>query len=259
MTDDAATLLATLPAWAFGFVLVMARIGSAITLLPGLGESQSPPMVRVGLALGVTVLLLPAIEPSVPPVPEVSAQAGFMIVAEVITGLWIGWLARLLVLALAVAGQFIAYMLGVANVLQPDADLGGLASPIEQLFAMVAPLIILITGLYAVPLAALAGSYKLIPPGTLLPAADTAETAVRAVAAAFALALRIASPFLLVAIVWHVATGLLARLVPRLQVYFGVMPAQILGGIALLAMLATSLLTAWQVSVRAGFASLPGL
>jgi flagellar biosynthesis protein FliR len=46
MTDDAATLLATLPAWAFGFVLVMARIGSAITLLPGLGESQSPPMVR---------------------------------------------------------------------------------------------------------------------------------------------------------------------------------------------------------------------
>ena len=256
MTDDAATLLATLPAWAFGFVLVMARIGSAITLLPGLGESQSPQMVRVGLALGVTVLLLPAIEPSVPPVPEVSAQAGFMIVAEVITGLWIGWLARLLVLALAVAGQFIAYMLGVANVLQPDADLGGLASPIEQLFAMVAPLIILITGLYAVPLAALAGSYKLIPPGTLLPAADTA---VRAVAAAFALALRIASPFLLVAIGWHVATGLLARLVPRLQVYFVVMPAQILGGIALLAMLATSLLTAWQVSVRAGFASLPGL
>jgi flagellar biosynthetic protein FliR len=93
----------------------------------------------------------------------------------------------------------------------------------------------------------------------MLPAADTAETAVRAVAAAFALALQIASPFLLVAIVWHVATGLLARLVPRLQVYFVVMPAQILGGIALLAMLATSLLTAWQVSVRAGFASLPGM
>jgi hypothetical protein len=38
-----------------------------------------------------------------------------------------------------------------------------------------------------------------------------------------------------------------------------VIPAQILGGIALFAMLATSLLTAWQVSVRAGFAGLPGL
>jgi hypothetical protein len=38
MTADDATLLATLPAWAFGFVLVMARIGGAITLLPGLAS-----------------------------------------------------------------------------------------------------------------------------------------------------------------------------------------------------------------------------
>ena len=58
-----------------------------------------------------------------------------MVVAEVITGLWIGWLARLLVLALPIAGQYIAYMLGIANVLQPDQELGGQATPIARLFA----------------------------------------------------------------------------------------------------------------------------
>ncbi len=83
--------------------------------------------------------------------------------AEVITGLWLGWLARLLVLALPVAGQFIAYMLGVANVLQPDPELGGQATPIARLFAIAAPLAILVTGLYALPLAALAGSYPADP------------------------------------------------------------------------------------------------
>jgi flagellar biosynthetic protein FliR len=92
----------------------------------------------------------------------------------------------------------------------------------------------------------------------MLPAADTTETAVRAAAATFALAIRLASPFLLVAIVWHVAIGLLARLVPRLQVYFVVMPGQILGGILMLAVLATSLLTAWELALRSGFAGLPG-
>ncbi len=181
-----------------------------------------------------------------------------MIAAEVITGLWLGWLARLLALALPIAGQFISYMLGVANVLQPDPELGGEATPIARLFAIVAPVAILVTGLYRLPLAALAGSYRLIPAGTLLPAADSAETAVRAVAAAFTLAVRLASPFLLVAIVWHVAIGLLARLVPRLQVYFVAMPGQILGGIVLLAVLATSLLSAWQAAVQSGFARLPG-
>jgi flagellar biosynthetic protein FliR len=258
MSADAADLLATLPAWAFGFVLVMGRIGAAIALLPGLGEAEPPAMLRVGLALGVTALLLPGMAPLIPPVPEAGLRAGLMIGAEVITGLWIGWLARLLVLALPVAGQFMSYMLGIANVLQPDPLLGGQATPIARLFALAAPLAILMSGLYALPLAALAGSYGLVRPGELLPAADTAETAVRAAAAAFALAVRLASPFLLVAIVWHVAVGLLARLVPRLQVYFVAMPGQILGGIALLAILATALLAAWQDSVRAGFASLPG-
>ena len=258
MNGDAAALLAGLPSWAFAFVLIMARVGAAMTLLPGLGEAEPPTMVRLGLSIGVTALLLPGIAPLVPPVPEAGLQAGFMIVAEVITGLWLGWLARLLALALPIAGQFISYMLGVANVLQPDPELGGEATPIARLFAIVAPVAILVTGLYRLPLAALAGSYRLIPAGTLLPAADSAETAVRAVAAAFTLAVRLASPFLLVAIVWHVAIGLLARLVPRLQVYFVAMPGQILGGIVLLAVLATSLLSAWQAAVQSGFARLPG-
>jgi flagellar biosynthetic protein FliR len=254
-----AALLASLPAWAFAFVLVTARVGAAVSLLPGLGEAAPPAMVRVGLALGVTILLLPSIAPAVPPVPEAGAQAALMVGAEVVTGLWLGWLAHLLALALPVAAQFIAYMLGIANVLQPDPFLGSQATPIARLFDIAAPLLILATGLYALPLAALAGSYQLIPPGEMLPAADTAETAARAVGTAFALAVRLASPFLLVSIVWHATTGLLARLVPRLQVYFVVMPGQIVGGIALLGILSGALLSAWLASVRAGFAGLPGL
>jgi hypothetical protein len=41
-------------------------------------------------------------------------------------------------------------------------------------------------------------------------------------------------------------------------VYFVVMPGQILGGIALLAVLAIAMLATWQAAVQAGFATLPG-
>jgi flagellar biosynthetic protein FliR len=259
VTEDAGTLLATLPSWAFAFVLVMGRVGAAIMLLPGLGEAEPPAMLRLGLALGVTALLVPGVEPSIPMVPESGIQAVLMVATEVIIGLWLGWLARLLVLALPVAGQFIAYMLGIANVLQPDPELGGQATPIARLFAIAAPLAILVTGLYAVPLAALAGSYRLVAAGAPLPSADATAIAIRTVTGSFTLALRLASPFLLASIVWHVATGLLARLVPRLQVYFIVMPGQILGGIILLAAVATAFLAAWQAALQSGFASLPGL
>jgi flagellar biosynthetic protein FliR len=251
--------LASLPAWAFAFVLVLGRIGAALTLLPGLGEASPPAMLRAGLAVGVTALLLPGIMPLIPQVPaDVPTVAG-MIAAEVVTGMWLGWLARLLVLALPIAGQFIAFMLGVSNVLVTDPELSGQSSALEQLFSLAAPLALLISGLYAVPLAALAGSYNVIAPGTLLPAGDGTELAVRAVGQCFALALELASPFVLAAIVWTVVIGLIARLVPNVPVYFVAMPGQILGGLALLAVLGGALMATWMDATTAGFARLPGM
>jgi flagellar biosynthetic protein FliR len=182
-----------------------------------------------------------------------------MVAAELLTGLWLGWLARLFALALPIAGQFIAYLLGLSTVLQPSADLGSQSTALSRLFELAAPLAILATGLYALPLTALAGSYRLVPPGTLLPAGDGAAAAVRTVGMVFALALRLASPFLLAGIVWHVAIGLMARLVPRLQIYFVAMPGQILGGLLLLAALSGVIVSAFLDAMRDGLAGLPGL
>jgi flagellar biosynthetic protein FliR len=92
-----------------------------------------------------------------------------------------------------------------------------------------------------------------------LPAGDGTLVAVRAVGQCFALALKLASPFLLAAIVWHVVLGLLGRLVPQLQVYFVALPGQLLGGLLLLAILVGAIITTWQGAVSAGFARLPGL
>ena len=251
--------LASLPDWAFAFVLVLGRIGAALTLLPGLGEASPPAMLRAGLAVGVTALLLPGIMPLIPHAPaDVPTVAG-MIAAEVVTGMWLGWLARLLVLALPIAGQLIAFMLGVSNVLVTDPELSGQSSALEQLFSLAAPLALLISGLYAVPLEALAGSYHVIAPGALLPAGDGTELAVRAVGQCFALALELASPFVLAAIVWTVVIGLVARLVPNVPVYFVAMPGQILGGLALLAVLGGAVMATWMDATTAGFARLPGM
>ncbi len=128
-----------------------------------------------------------------------------------------------------------------------------------RMFSLAAPVLVLSSGLYALPVSALAGSFRLIAPGALLPAPDGTETAVRAAAEAFALALRLAAPLVAASIIWHVATGLLTRLIPRVQVYFLALPGQILGGLLLLAVLSAALLGAWREAVEAGFAALPGL
>jgi len=258
MMDEAA-MLASLPGWAFALMLVVTRVGAAMALLPGIGESSAPAIVRAGLAFGIALLVLPSVAPLVPPVPDPGLAAAGMVAAEVVTGLWLGWLARLVVLALPIAGQIVSYLLGLSNVLQPDAEIGAQATAVAKLFDVAVPVLVLGSGLYVLPLAALAGSYTLIAPGALLPSADTAATAVSAVAKAFTLALQLAAPFLLASVVWTVAIGLLARLVPRLQVYFLAMPAQILGGLLLLALSIAGLLSAWQGAARGMLMSLPGM
>ena len=72
--------------WAFGLMLVLARVVGAIMLLPGLGEVAPPSMVRAGLALCVTLLLLPILLPDLPPAPEAGLQCGLMLAAEIATG-----------------------------------------------------------------------------------------------------------------------------------------------------------------------------
>ncbi len=259
MTGHDAALLAELPTWAFAFVLVLARVGCACMLLPGIGEVELPATVRAGFALAFSLMLLPVLAPLLPPAPADVAGAVAMVAAEVAVGLWLGWLARLAMLALPMAGQVIAGMTGLANVLQPDAQLGPQSSSLARMFSLAAPVAIMAAGLHALPLAALEGSYRTLPPGLALPSGDVAQVVVAAVGASFALALRLAAPFVLAGIVWNVALGLLTRLVPQLQIYFAAMPGQILGGFLLLGLLAGAVLTAWLEEVRTVFAGLPGL
>jgi flagellar biosynthetic protein FliR len=257
--DDVQTLLAQLPVWGFGLVLVFSRVGAACMLLPGVGEAELPGTVRLGFTMALTALLLPTLEPLLPPVPAGPLVIGGMVMAEIATGLWLGWLARMVVQALPVAGQFVASAVGLASVLQPDPELGAQSTALARLFSLAASVAVLVSGLYALPLAALAGSYRLIPPGTLLPVADSTAGVVAAVGEAFALAFRLAAPFVIAGLVWQAAMGLLARLVPNLQVFAASIPGQLLGGLALLALLVGGTVTAWQDTLRESLALLPGL
>jgi flagellar biosynthesis protein FliR len=119
--------------WAPAFALILARVGAAMALLPGVGEAVAPAIVRIGLALSITILLMPELQPMIPPVPAAGLSMGLMIASEVITGLWFGWVARMIVLALPTGAQLIGYFIGLSSVLQPDAELGAQSGALGKL------------------------------------------------------------------------------------------------------------------------------
>jgi flagellar biosynthetic protein FliR len=243
---------------AFCLVLVLARIGATFALLPGLGEATIPAVVKAGMVFVLALLLMPLIETTLPPRPTSDGVLALDIVTELANGLWFGWLTRILTSSLPLAGQIIADFAGLTNVLLPNSEPGGETTAISRLYGIAVPALILSSGLYSELLTALAGFYRLIPPGTIAWVPDSAVTTVSVVAGSFNLSLRLAAPFILASIAWHVGIGLIARLVPRLQIYFVALPGQIGLGLLLLAVVAAPLIDAWMQGMHTGFNALPG-
>jgi len=251
--------LDALPLLAFQAVLILARLGAAAMILPGLGETDVPAPVRLALALGLVPLLLPGLSPNLPAPPEAAAEALRLLALEVMTGLWIGGLARLLALALSVALQAGATLLGLGSVLVNDPALGGGASALGRLGTLATAVLVLSTGLHAIPLRALAESYALMPPGSPWPAGAAASEVAEAGGAMLALALRLAGPLVLLSVGLNLGLALVARVAPSVQVFFVAAPGAILAGLALLAVVAPPMLGAFHAALLAGWSALPGL
>ena len=239
-------------------MMVLCRAGAAITLLPGLGEEVFPASVRVGVAVTLALVLTPLVQPELPAMPKDFAHLAVLIAGELAAGAFLGWLARLTYLALPAAAQIISLTTGLTSLLTADQNFGAQTSILGRIFGVAAPVLVLSTGLYALPLRAVLGSYAVLPPGALPPIGDFTHEAVHAVVAHFGLAVQLAAPFLLVSTIWHAGLGLVARFVPHLQVHFAALPGQVLGGLLLLSLLGTVLFQTWLAALAHRFASLPG-
>lgn len=239
------------------FALVLARCAGAVMLLPGWAETEVPAVMRAAVALGLALLVWPVVSLGFPQPGEAGGVLLVAVADEVLAGATLGFLARLVVVALPMAGQMLSVMIGLASVLQTDAAIGAQQTAIARLFGLAAPLLMLGGGLYQLPLRALAGSYDIWPVGAL-PAGGMAAV-MAAMSGGFTLALRLAAPFLLASVVFHVALGLLGRLVPQVQVFLISVPGQVLGGVLLIAALGGVMLRAWADTALLALGALPGL
>jgi flagellar biosynthetic protein FliR len=83
-------------------------------------------------------------------------------------------------------------------------------------------------------------------PGEIMPSGDVAALATRAFTAAFRIGLQLSAPFLVFGLVFNIGLGVLARLMPQMQVYFVGVPLSIFAGflifgIVIVAMMGTFL------------------
>jgi flagellar biosynthetic protein FliR len=219
----------------FQFMLVFARVGAAVSLLPGFGESYVSMRVRLVFALAFSLLLMPLVRDSIPAMPSQPAAMALLVAGEITIGMFFGVICRIILMTTLGAGMLIALQIGIANALSTDPTTAQQGAVTGNFLIAVAVVLIFATGLDHTTLQALVGTYSVFPPGEQPPLDDIASLVSRVVADSFLLAMQMSAPFIVYGVVLVVGMGLLARLMPTLQVFFVIMPLQVLVGTGLLA------------------------
>lgn len=233
-----------LPSVALIFMLIFARVGTLMMLLPGLGERTLNARVRLGIALSLSLVLYPLLAPVYDDMmPGSLAGLALLFGQEFAIAFAIGLATRITVSALQMAGAAISMQIGISQAMAFDPSAGGQATTLGNFLTLVGVALVMISDLHHLVLAVIHDSFTLFPPGGFFPVADMAEVSVMIVGQAFAVGMRLAMPFLVFGLLFNLGLGLINRMMPQVQIFFIAQPASIFLGLALVLLLLTTMMT----------------
>lgn len=216
--------------------LIFARIGPMVMLIPAIGENPVPQRIRLAFALLMTLTLYPIVGAQLPGVPESAGAMGGQVIKESLIGFMIGAILRMFVGSLAVTGEIISNQTTLSFSQTANPAQAQPSTSVGTFLGMVGIVLIMTTDLHHLFISAMVRSYTLFPLTKPLAVADAGQLAMQTVSRSFALGLQLAAPVIVFALVFHLATGLVGRVMPQFQVFFVASPLMIIFGLSILAL-----------------------
>ncbi|WP_182084907.1 flagellar biosynthetic protein FliR [Aureimonas sp. ME7] len=216
--------------------LVFCRIGACLMVLPGFSSLRIPSQIRLFVAVAIALAVSPRLLPDIMPLVRVASDDMriAMMFGEILNGLLIGLLGRVFMIALQFSGGVIASAIGMGQSLGVPIE-GHEADPaLVSLITLTATVLIFSLNLHAEIVQALIASYRAMPVELGFSIRSGLAALVDNLDTTFHLCLRIASPFVVYAVVVNFAVGLANKMTPQIPIYFISLPFVLAGGLVLL-------------------------
>lgn len=202
---------------AAGFLLVFMRVLGLFLFAPLYSSRLLPVSIRVHLAIAIAYGVVGLTQPPASAPTDVLDLAGRM-AAELVVGLILGSFVQFVFAALQLAGQTTGLQLGLAlaNVVNPQFD--EQISTTAVVYATVASLIFLATGLDRELFRALFETFDVVPPGAVVLDASSIEVVFRVLQQSMIFAVRVAAPVTIAMLLAEIAMGFVGKTVPQLNI-----------------------------------------
>lgn len=228
--------MGTYPQMAFAAFLVFCRLGGCMLFAPGLSSVRIPMRIRLLAIWAASMAMTPMLAEQL--IAKFANGTDPMridlVIGETATGAIIGLIARLYLLVLQFAGTTASTVIGLAGIPGVPIEETDNGSLIATLATTAGILAIYATGLHVEMIRAILDSYEAMPPGLFPEPAMALQNLLAALHDTSLLALRLAAPFIVYAVVVNVALGFANRFAQQISVYQATTGAVLLLGFLLL-------------------------
>lgn len=211
-----------------GFLLILVRVSCFFITMPIFSYKTIPATHRIGLSFFLAWMMYYTID-----IPNLAFDSTFLILVlkEALVGLFVGFIAYMLLTAVQIAGGFIDFQMGfaIANVIDPQT---GAQNPLMgQYLYTFALLFLLSTNGHHLLLDGIFYSYQFVPIDKLFidfANEDLLEIVIRSFNQSFIIAFQMSIPVVGSLFIVDIALGILARTVPQLNVFVVGLPVKIM-------------------------------
>lgn len=223
---------AQLDGWLAALMLPLARLLGLVASAPLLSNRLVSPRIRLGVGLAVAMAVLPALPP-MPPLPTDSWLALGLMAQQIVIGVAIGFMMRLMFTAVDIAGEMIGLQMGLSFAVFFNPQTGGQSSVVAEFLGLLTLLIFLALDGHLMLINILVISFEWLPVG-----AGTNESGwlliVRYAAVMFSSGVLLALPMIATLLITNIALGVLTRAAPQLNLFAVGFPVTLTVGMAVL-------------------------
>ena len=209
------------------------RIASFLMAAPVFGAQVLPGRARLGLAIPLTLLVMPLL-PALPDVELMSLQGIITTILQVAIGTALGFIFQILMQLFVVGGQAIAMNMGLGFASMNDPSNGVVVTVLSQFYLTIAVLLFLSINGHLILIELLAHSFVVWPIGSVGISAEMWFELANLGGWMFAGAVVMALPIITAILVVNLAFGVMSRSAPQMNVFAVGFPITLVFGLVIM-------------------------
>jgi len=200
-------------------IIVFARMLGFVLLSPVFSRKEIPSLVKVGFVFLLTITITCVLKPSTPPVEN---SMFLSILLNVAVGAMIGYMARLILIAIDAGADMINMQMGLSSAMVLDPSSQGQISLMEKMFSMFGIIIFINMGGIYWLFNAFMRSFEIFPIySTSIPLVQIVnmDYLIQMTSNVLYMGLQIASPVLLATLGQDIILGVISKTAPQVNVF----------------------------------------